>query len=194
MTTGSTIPPAIAVGMIAIVTACSPSTEARTASSATAAAQAPAGQGPCALLTNDEVRRIFPDAKNGTLKGELEKHGIRRCAWDYPGGLLLVMTGEEDQTPAEEAREWAITFLDPLNGTAINRVRFETIAGVGDAAVAVVERADKAKGFMQDGSYIVVRRGKSQVLIAASGMSNRERPAALAALTDLGKAAAGRLR
>ena len=190
MTTASTS--LIAIGMVAVVTACSPSTEARTSSSATA--QAPAGKGPCALLTNDEVRRIFPDAKNGAPKGDLEKHGILRCVWDFPGGMLLVISGEEDQSPAEEAREWASTFLDPLNGKAISRVRFENIAGVGDAAVAVVERADQTKGFMQDGSYIVVRRGKHQVLITPSRMPNRERPAALAALTELGKAVAGRLR
>jgi hypothetical protein len=146
------------------------------------------------LLTVDEVRRIFPGAKAGKLERPIEGVDLLRCAWEHSGGQLIILSGEEDQSPEEEARSFADTFLDPLNGAAIKQVRFEKIAGVGDSAVAVVEHADKAKGFMRDGAYIVVRRGKSQVVIAPTSMSSRERPAVLTALTELGKAVAGRLR
>lgn len=172
----------------------STTTAASTPSPATEAAQAVAGEGPCGLLTNEEVRRIFPDARNGTLDRRNEKHGILNCEWAHKGGRFMIVAGEEYQTPAEEARGWVDSFVDPMNGSASSRVRFETISGVGDAAVAVVERADKAKGFMQNGAYIVVRRAQRQVMLASPDLATRERAAALAALTELGRAAAGRLR
>jgi hypothetical protein len=183
------------IGIYAIaVVGCSPSTEASASPPSAEAAQAATGEGPCGLLTNDEVRRVFPDARNGTLDRRNEKHGILNCEWAHRGGRFIIIAGEEYQSPAEEARGWVDSFVDPTNGSAPNRVRFETIAGVGDAAVAVVERADKAKGFVQNGAYIVVRRGPRQVMLASPDLAMRERPAAIAALTELGRAAAGRLR
>jgi hypothetical protein len=149
---------------------------------------------PCGVLTIDDVQKVFPGATAGEPDRRNEKYGTFTCVWAHQGGRLMVITGEESQTPAEEARGWVDSFADPLNGGAAGRVRLETITGVGDAAVAVVERADKAKGFMQNGAYIVVRRGQRQVMIAAPDLAMRERPAALAALTELGRAAAGRLR
>ena len=160
---------------------------------AVAAASAPIKE-PCGLLTLDEVRRYFPEAKAGTPDRRNEKYGIFSCVWDYSGGRLMILTGEETDTPAEEARSWVDSFADPLNGAAVKNVRFEKITDVGDSAVAVVERSDKAKGFMQNGAYIVLRRGSQQVTVMAPAFAGRERPAALAALTDLGKAVAGRLR
>ena len=149
---------------------------------------------PCSLLTTDEVRRVFPDTKAGEPDRRNEKAGVFSCVWSHQGGILQIITGEEEQTPAEEARSWVDAFADPLNQGAAGRVRFEKIAGVGDSAVAVVEAADKAKGFMQGGAYIVVRRGKQQITIMAPGLAKRERPAALTTLTELGRAAAARLK
>jgi hypothetical protein len=149
---------------------------------------------PCSLLTLEEVRKVIPSAKAAQPDRSNEKYGIFSCAWPHDGGRLMILSGEEEQTPAEEARSLVDTFADPLSNSAAKNVRFEKIAGVGDSAVAVVERADKAKGFMQNNAYIVVRRGPHQVAVLAPGLAGRERPAALAALTDLGKAVAGRLR
>jgi hypothetical protein len=72
-------------------------------------------------------------------------------------------------------------------------VRFETLPGVGDAAVAVVERRDDARGILQDGAILVVRRGKRQVWIMAPALSRRERSEALRVLGELGRAMARRL-
>lgn len=160
---------------------------------AAAVAQSPTKQ-PCGLLAIDEVRRVFPGAKAGTPERDNEKYGIFTCVWAHEGGRLMILTGEEEQSPAEEARSLVDLFADPLNGSAPKNVRFEKIAGVADSAVAVVERADKAKGFMQNGAYIVLRRGAHQVSVISPDLATRERPAALSALTDLGKAVAGRLR
>lgn len=158
-----------------------------------AAAVAPLKE-PCGLLTIDEVRRVFPSTKAGEPDRRNEKNGIFTCVFAHDGGRLLIITGEEEETPAQEARSWVDSFADPLSNGAIKNVRFEKITGAGDSAVAVVERADKAKGFMQNGAYIVVRRGSQQVTVMSPDLAARERPAALAALTDLGKAVAGRLK
>lgn len=158
-----------------------------------ASAQTPGGT-PCSLLTTDEVRTVFPDAQAGAPDRRNEKRGIFTCVWTHQGGRLMVITGEEEQSPDEEARSWVDTFADPVNGGAAKQVRFEKPAGVGDSAVAVVETADKAKGFMQDGAFIVVRRGKQQASILAPDLAKRGRPAALAALTELGRAMAARLK
>jgi hypothetical protein len=149
---------------------------------------------PCSLLTTEDVRRVFPDTKAGEPDRRNEKAGIFSCVWSHQGGILQIVTGEEEQTPAEEARSWVDAFADPLNQSAAGRVRFEKVAGVGDGAIAVVESADKAKGFIQGGAYIVVRRGKQQFTILAPGLAQRERSAALATLTELGRAAAARLK
>jgi hypothetical protein len=160
--------------------------------SSAARAQAPAA--PCSLLTDTEVRKAFPDAQTGAPDRRNEKRGIFTCVWSHQGGRVMLITGEESQSPEEEARGWVDTFADPSNGGASQRVRFEKVANVGDAAVAVIESADKTKGFMQDGAYIVVRRGKQQATIMAPALAKRGRAAALGALTDLGRAAALRLK
>ena len=160
---------------------------------AAAHAQAPAFA-PCSLLTTAEVQKVFADAKAGTPERGNEKYGVFSCVWSHQGGRLMVVTGEEEETPAQEARSWVDSFADPLKSGAVKQVRFENVAGVGDAAVAVVETADKAKGFMQDGAYIVVRRGKQQASILAPDLAKRGRQAALAALTELGRALAVRLK
>jgi hypothetical protein len=156
-------------------------------------AQAPVSA-PCSLLAAEEVRKVFPDAQAGAPDRRNERHGVFTCVWAHQGGRLMVMTGAEDQSPEQEARGWVDTFADPLNGGAAARVRVEKIAGVGDAAVAVVEAADQSKGFARDGAYIVVRRGQQQVMVTAPDLAKRGRQAALAALTELGRAVAGRLK
>jgi hypothetical protein len=158
-----------------------------------AGAQAPTFA-PCSLLTTGEVQKVFADAKAGAPDRSNEKYGVFSCVWAHPGGRLMVITGEEEESAAQEARSWVDSFADPLKSGAVKQVRFENISGVGDAAVAVVETADQAKGFMQDGGYIVVRRGKQQATILAPDLAKRGRPAALAALTELGRAMAARLK
>ena len=53
--------------------------------SAEATSKLPKGD-PCKLLTDDEVRRAFPEAKAGQRERNNEQYGIAACVWKYPGG------------------------------------------------------------------------------------------------------------
>lgn len=149
---------------------------------------------PCSLLTTAEVQRAFPGSKTGRIDRSQEKLGVVSCAWDYPTGILSIIGGDEaDESVKEEVRGWTIVFLDPLRQDAGRHVRYESLPGVGDEAIAIVEREDKTKGFMQNGAILVVRRGKKQVAMMSSTLARRERADALQVLTELGKAIARRL-
>ncbi len=155
----------------------------------------PAIVNPCTLLTMADVHQAFPGAKAGELDRDQEKTGLLKCSWRTPSGRLFVFTNDGiNETPKEEAADtWALTFLDPLRMDAKRHVRYEPLTGVGDQAIAVVERADKAKGFMQDAAILVVRRGKQQVAILSTDLPKRERADALRILGELGKAIAKRV-
>lgn len=148
---------------------------------------------PCTLLTTAEVQHAFPGATAGRLDRDLEKYGLVRCEWKYSGGSLIIITGADTDPVKEEAQSMALTFLDPLRSDAPGHVRYEKLPGVGDEAIAAVERADKAKGFMQDGAILVVQRGTRQISMLSSDLARRERADALRVLSDLGKAIAKRL-
>jgi hypothetical protein len=157
---------------------------------------APPAQDPCSLLTTAEAQRAFPGAKPGRPERNLENVGIFRCAWNYPSGTLIVLTdaGDAEATTREEAEGMTDTFLDPLRNDARRHVRYEPLPGVGDEAIAIVEREDKAKGFLINGAILVVRRGRRQVTVLSSDLGRRDRAEALRVLSDLGKAIATRLR
>jgi hypothetical protein len=149
---------------------------------------------PCALLAVDEVRQAFPGSKPGSIVRGLEKQGILRCSWESPAGLLfLVASREPEDSTKDEARTWAQAAVDPLRPDAERRVRFEVMPGVGDEAIAVVERRDTANGIMQDAALIVIRRGTWLVTLLAPQLARRERADALRALSELGKGVARRL-
>jgi hypothetical protein len=151
-------------------------------------------EGPCALLAIGEVQRAFPGSQAGRLDRTNEKYGVVPCLWDYPGGRLSIIESDELSPVEDEAGGWSLMFLDPLNRSAGGRVRYEKLPGVGDQAIAVVERKDAAKGFIGDGAFLVVRRGKRQVSVMVSDLARRERAEALKVLEDLGKAVAGRMK
>lgn len=144
---------------------------------------------PCALLPQSDVRRVYPDAQAGVPDLTLAKDGIVRCTWKHAAGTLFLITGPDaGDSPAEEAESLAMTIVDPLRDGAGTRVRYETVAGVGDAAVAVVERRDATKGFIQDGAYIAVRHRRALVSILAPDLARGDRGEALRRLTQLATA------
>jgi hypothetical protein len=150
---------------------------------------------PCALLTAAEVQQAFPGSKPGRLDRALEKQGILRCEWILPIGRMVLISGADDEsdTPIDEAKTMMAAFVDPLRADAERNVRFEKLSGVGDDAVAVVEREDKAKGITQNGALLVVRRSKRQIVVIADNLVRPDRVEALKVLSDLGKAIAKRL-
>jgi hypothetical protein len=171
-------------------------TAAASAAAAAASPGASQGEGPCRLLTTDEVQRAFPNSKPGVLNRDQEKHGVLSCIWDHPTGRFSIVAGtdeKETQSAREEAKGWTLLFLDPLNPAAERHVRYEVLSGVGDDAVAIVEAADKSKGFTTYAALVVVRRGSRQVTAMSTELARRDRAEALGVLTTIGRAIAGRL-
>jgi hypothetical protein len=153
---------------------------------------------PCALLTPAEMQQAFPGTKPGRTDRKLEKDGIVRCEWTYDTGRVVLIAGSDspDDSPVDEAKTMMAAFVDPTRPSAERQARIETLAGVGDKTVAVLERQDQAKGFTRDGLVLVVRRGNRQVVLMAvppGDLLRRERADALRVLSDLGKAIAKRL-
>ena len=185
----------VAISVVAALAAgCSETRAGAATQAAQAATPAVVGEGPCALLTNAEVQRAFAGAQPGQLDRSLEQQGILRCVWNHPAGPIGIVDGTEAPDPVDvEARSWALGFLDPLRRDADRHVRYETLAGVGDQAIAVIERADPGKGFVANSAFLVVRRGSRQVTLMAMDLARRERPAALAVLQELGTTVAKRL-
>lgn len=149
---------------------------------------------PCTALSTADVQRVLPGTGAGQPDEKLASQGIHRCVWKHDAGTLLLILGDgEEESLMEEAKGWTLTFLDPLRPDAETHVRFDKLTGVGDEAIAVVERPDQAKGFARDGAILVVRRGKRQIALLATGLARRERADALGVLAELGKAAARRM-
>jgi hypothetical protein len=156
------------------------------------------GEALCGLLTNAEVQQWFPGSKPGQLDRGQEKQGVLTCTWDLPAGQLSILgnttNNEAEESPKDEAKGMLDIFLDPLRADAARHVRYEVLTGVGDEAVAVVERQDAAKGFRISAEILVVRRGTRQVCVLSTGLARRERPEALRVLSQMGQAIASRLK
>ena len=161
-------------------------------------AQAP---DPCALLTTAELQPAFPGTKPGNSarpSRTLEQSGILRCEWTHSTGRVVLITGGDsvEDSPEDEARTMMSAFVDPTRPDAERRVRVETLSGVGDKTVAILEPQDTPKGITGSGVVLVVRRGKRQVVLIAMPPGNlvqRDRADALMVLADVGRAIAKRL-
>ncbi len=163
-----------------------------------AAASTPAAKlakaDPCKVLTDADVRKVFPDAKSGQRERRNEQYGMVACLWDYSGGRFYVqLSVEQPGTVKNEIRGISLGFVDPLKSGAAANVRYETIKGVGDEAMAIVEPADAKRGILTDSAYLITQRGDQQAMLFSSTLANRDRAEALKKLEELGKAAAGRL-
>jgi len=149
---------------------------------------------PCQLLTDAEVRAVFPGAKAGRADHRREEYGIADCVWDYPGGsFALQLSAAPSQSFDEEVKGNTTGFLDPVKGGAAGAIRYEKLTAVGDRATAVVEAADAKRGILTNIGMVIVQRGKREIVLGSPDLVKRDRAAALKALQDLGKAAAGRL-
>lgn len=149
---------------------------------------------PCALLTLAEVRKLYPKADAAKPDRVPEKYGILTCYWQYPTGRLVVqLTKAEPRSCETEARGLAMGFVDPLSPKAHEAVRFQALPGIGDDAVAVVERKDEKRGILGDASYLITQRGDRQIWISSTDLAGGDRAAAIDTLAKLGRLAIGRL-
>lgn len=150
---------------------------------------------PCSLLTTADVHQVYPKASAGERERTREKYGIVACVWNHPAGKLVtqVTLGATRGSSADEAKGLAIGFVDPLKPGAEKALRTETLPGIGDEAVAVVEKEDSARGILAPAAYLYTQRGDRQLAIFAVDLANGDRTAALDTLGRLGRLAAGRL-
>lgn len=170
----------LAVALVAA--ACSESGTPLQSAIAAPAASGPA-KDPCQLLTDAEVREIFPEATAGTLDRKLETHGVLSCFWDYPEGRLTAGLSELSEA-------FSIPIDTEIQGWSDSKVRIDKIEGVGDQARAAVERAD---GTPAEHAILIVRRGDRQAVLVSPDLARRDRAVALEALKELGRSLAPRL-
>jgi hypothetical protein len=158
-------------------------------------AATPAVTGPCALLTQSEVKAAFAGAGAGQPDASRQKYGIAACQWPTQQGHFIAQVWKSEEASAlTEARSLMLGFLDPMKSNPDANVRYETIAGVGQQAVAVVETKDVQRGVMIDVSLLVTLKGdQTLVLLAPPDFARRDRAAALTTLKSLAKTAVSRL-
>lgn len=153
-----------------------------------------AADDPCRLLTDSEVRSMFAAAKPGVRERSREEYGIHACVWDTDTGqFALQLWNAKSSNVNNEIRGLASGFLDPLNPAAQNNVRYETIAGVGEQAMAVVETQDEKRGILSNAALLVAQHGNRILELQSSDLPHSERATALKTLTTLGRTAVDRL-
>ena len=153
-----------------------------------------AADDPCRLLSTSEVRGVFPEVKPGVRERTREKYGITACVWDTPTGKFVLQLWTADaNTLDDEIRGLSSGFIDPANSAAHDNVRFETIAGVGEAAIAVVETRNEQMGILTDVAILMSQRGTQILDVESSDLPRGDRAVALQALTNLAKLAGARM-
>jgi F0F1-type ATP synthase membrane subunit c/vacuolar-type H+-ATPase subunit K len=153
----------------------------------------------CRLLAMGEVKSIIPEVTTSRNPGGSDFDGGIVCEWGdgkrkYPlVSIRLWVDAPPDEGAMETARDLGQGLADPMRPAAQAAIRFERMAGVGQEAIAVVERADPGKGILATGAFIVVKKGTNVFLLTYSPLAERERKIALAELKKLGALAASRL-
>ena len=180
--------------------ACSPAVDVPTNPSAepaptrAATGTPPATDDACRLLSDADVRAVFPGAGHGVRETTREKYGIRACVWETKGGrFALQRWTAKPSTVGDEIRGMALGVLDPLKPAARSSVRYETIAGIGDQAMAMVESQSDARGILADAAMLMTQRGDQLIELQSSELGRGDRGAALQSLTTLARAAVARL-
>jgi hypothetical protein len=158
----------------------------------------PARDDACGLLSLAEIRGVLPDAARAERNDNLASQGINACSW-YGKGKAPVLdvsiweAADAEDTPMENARTLAMGVADPTRPDTQAGVRLEKITGVGEEAVALVEKSDESRGIISTAALITFSKHGRIVTVASSDIAVRERAAALKDLATLGKAVAARL-
>lgn len=194
---------ALAVSLV--LAACSPQGDpakpAETAAAAPVVADVPAAavpalaaDDPCRLLSDTDIRGVFPGSAPGKRETTREKYGIRACVWETESGSFALQRWQaKPGTAGDEIRGLAQGIIDPLKPAARMAVRYETVAGVGDEAVAIVETRDEARGILTDAAVLVALRGDRLIELHSSSLARGDRAAALKTLAALARTAVSRL-
>lgn len=175
--------------------ACSPqdaATAAAPAAPISADTAAPTDD-PCALVTDTEVRKVLGDSAAGKRDHKLDKYGIATCTWDASHNTFVVQIFKAKGSVAEELRSRMSGSVDPLKPGAADRVKYETLAGVGDETMLVAEKANAEQGVLADTAVLVTRRGERMAVLFTNPLVKGDRAASMKALETLGRSAAPRL-
>jgi hypothetical protein len=147
---------------------------------------------PCKLLTDAEVRAVFPGATTGVRNRTVDEYGIVSCEWKHPGGRFAIQAFTSSEAPESEARGFAAGFLDPTKNGLQQKLRVERIAA-GDGGVAIIERADATTGVLNDAALAIVKRGALLLMLQSSALAQRPRAEAVKAMGTLAAEAVKRV-
>lgn len=148
----------------------------------------------CRLLTDAEVRAVFPSAGAGKPEHSREQYGIGACVWSGDFGRVVLQTWKAKGRSAEdEARGLVIGFVDPLSRDADANVRYEPLSGLDGPAWAVLETQDASRGIISDIALLATVKNDQTLVLIADDLARRNRSDALSTLRSLGKSAASRL-
>ena len=148
----------------------------------------------CDLLTDAEVRQVFPKAASGKRNTESLQYGLDRCAWETPTGQIgvEVSKGEPDRLEYNLRGELQGA-VDPRVNGALDRIKFHKVDGIGDHAIAVLEKADVQGGIYADITLLAIQRGHRMAVLMLQERSRNAPAPTLENLQDLGRKLAPRL-
>jgi len=148
----------------------------------------------CDLLTDAEVRQAFPKAESGKRNTASLQYGLDRCAWETPTGQIGVEVSKVEAAAfAQELRAELQGAVDPRVQGALDRIQFHPIEGIGDHAIAVLEKGDAKRGIYADITLLAIQRGhRMAVLMLREDSSDAPQPT-LESLQGLGRQLAPRL-
>ena len=148
----------------------------------------------CTLLTAAEISAGFPGAKAGKADFSRNEYGITACEWDTATGTFILQNWKsEGDSALDEMEALMIGVIDPLKNSAMANIRFETMSGVGDQAVAVVEVKDEKKSILNDVAMLIAKRGDQVLVLAATNAARGDRAKVLAGLKSLAQKSLARL-
>ena len=170
--------------------------EAKTGA-APAAGNLPAGD-PCTIVSASDLKSMFPGDSSPERSHRLEKYGVTECQWKSAKGQVVLVVqqsiGKAGATAANEARDMAQGFVDPLKRQSLNSVRFEKFSTLGADNAVFVESSDAARGILSDGAFMALVNGPQVVTLLSRDLASQDRAVALKALERLGGIAAHRMK
>ena len=165
--------------------------EAATQAATTALPTAPVDNA-CDLLTDAEIRQVFPTAAPGKRNTESLQYGLDRCAWKTPTGQIGIEVSKVEAGAFEnDLRGELQGAVDPRVNGALEGIQFHKVEGIGDHAIAVLEKGDAQRGIYADITLLAIQRGHRMAVL----MLNEGSPSAasLDNLKNLGHKLAPRL-
>lgn len=166
----------------------------KAATSASHASSTEPVDNPCDLLTDAEIRGVFPKAQSGKRNTESLQYGLDRCAWETPTGQIGVEVSKVEAAAFEnELRAELQGAVDPRVQGALDQIRFRPVPDIGDHAIAVLEKGDVKRGIYTDIALLAIQRNHRMAVLMIHD-ANRDAPLpTLDTLKGLGHPLATRL-